>query len=120
MQKYFVTFMVLVILSCANATFAQTSPIPESQFITVKGGTFKMGDVWGDGDADEKPVHTVTLTGFKMSKYEVTNSQFAKFLNAYGSDEEVIYEPITSKIVKRYEQSRIRTYYQSIRRNSES
>ena len=29
--------------------------------VFVKGGTFTMGDIWGDGDGDEKPIHRVTL-----------------------------------------------------------
>jgi len=48
----------------------------------VPGGTFTMGDIWGDGDADELPAHNVTLDGFFMSPYEVTNAQFIEFLNA--------------------------------------
>ncbi len=42
------------------------------EMIFVKGGTFQMGDTFGDGDSNEKPVHTVTVGDFYMSKYEVT------------------------------------------------
>jgi formylglycine-generating enzyme required for sulfatase activity len=86
MKKYFVIFTLLVILTCANIAYAK-SPIPDDEFVSVKGGTFQMGDTFGDGRSDEKPVHSVTVSSFKMSKYEVTNAQFAKFLNAYKSDE---------------------------------
>ncbi len=51
-------------------------------------GTFKMGSpVRGDSNADdnEKPQHWVRLTqDFYMSRYEVTNAQYAAFLNAEG------------------------------------
>ncbi len=50
-------------------------------FATIPGGTFQMGDVRNDGESDEKPVHTVTVSTFEMSIYEVTNAQYAKFLN---------------------------------------
>jgi formylglycine-generating enzyme required for sulfatase activity len=51
-------------------------------FVDIPGGTFEMGDHEGAGNPDERPVHTVTLTGFQMSKYEVTNGQYAAYLNA--------------------------------------
>jgi formylglycine-generating enzyme required for sulfatase activity len=37
---------------------------------------------------DEKPAHTVSLDGFWIDKYEVTNAQFAAFLNEKGNQEE--------------------------------
>jgi formylglycine-generating enzyme required for sulfatase activity len=37
---------------------------------------------------DEKPAHTVSLDGFWIDKYEVTNAQFAAFLNEEGNQEE--------------------------------
>jgi len=44
----------------------------DNEMVFIQGGTFEMGDVWGDGDEDERPVHTVTVSDFYMSKYEVT------------------------------------------------
>ena len=47
----------------------------KESMVKVDGGTFKMGcDEKKDGDceSDEKPVHDVTLSGFYISKYEVT------------------------------------------------
>ncbi len=46
--------------------------------ILVKGGTFQMGD------SVNLPVHAVILDEFYLGKYEVTNEQFAAFLNEYG------------------------------------
>jgi len=46
-----------------------------------------MGDIFGDGDDDEKPVHKVTLSDFKISKYEITNLQYCDFLNSIDSSE---------------------------------
>lgn len=45
-----------------------------------------MGNI--DGDADEKPLHKVKLTSFYIDKYEVTNRQYARFLNANGNQTE--------------------------------
>jgi formylglycine-generating enzyme required for sulfatase activity len=53
-------------------------------FKYVEGGTFEMGSNKGSGD--ESPVHSVKLESFYISKYEITNEQYAKFLNEYGGD----------------------------------
>ncbi|MGQ9632169.1 MAG: PEGA domain-containing protein [bacterium] len=47
------------------------------EMVWIPGGTFQMGD----GDPDEKPVHTVTLDGFWMDTTEVTNAEFKKFVD---------------------------------------
>ena len=57
-------------------------------FVTLEGGEFDMGDQWGDGGPDEKPVHRVKLSSFRMGRYQVTNAQFAAFLNSEGNQEE--------------------------------
>ena len=46
------------------------------EMVSIPGGTFRMGDLSGDGDEDELPVHTVTVPAFRMGKYEVTFSQW--------------------------------------------
>ncbi len=48
----------------------------------IPGGVFWMGS--DDGQADEKPVHQVTVDGFWIDKTEVTNEQFEKFTRATG------------------------------------
>jgi formylglycine-generating enzyme required for sulfatase activity len=50
------------------------------EMVYIKGGSFEMGS--NDGDDDEKPVHTVTVNGFYMSKYEVTVGQYLEFCKA--------------------------------------
>lgn len=57
-----------------------TGELPEMVF--VKGGTFRMGS--DDGQDDEKPVHTVTVSDFRMGKYEVTVAEFEKFVSETG------------------------------------
>ncbi len=50
--------------------------------VLVPGGSFQMGS--DDGEADEKPVHTVTLSSFYLGKYEVTVAEFKVFVEASG------------------------------------
>ncbi len=44
--------------------------------VYIKGGCYKMGDTFGDGAADEKPVHDVCLDDFYLDKYEVHQLQY--------------------------------------------
>lgn len=71
--------------------------------VFIKGSNFRM---WGeesteDIDKDEKHVHDVFLLDYYMSRTEVTNAQYAAFLNDYQNDkvksgeyagQEMIYE----------------------------
>ncbi|MBN1200177.1 MAG: formylglycine-generating enzyme family protein, partial [Bacteroidales bacterium] len=57
--------------------------IPEIEMVYVEGGTFQMGS--NEGDDDEKPVHTVTLDGFYIGKYEVTQKQWRAVMGSNPS-----------------------------------
>jgi formylglycine-generating enzyme required for sulfatase activity len=46
------------------------------EMIYLPGGEFNMGT--SEGNADERPVHKVTLSSFLMDKYAVTHEMFAK------------------------------------------
>ena len=53
---------------------------PDGQtLVWVPAGSFMMGSE--DGSSDETPVHQVTLDGFWVGQCEVTNDQYAAFLN---------------------------------------
>lgn len=52
--------------------------------IFIEGGTFMMGDIFGDGQEDEQPVHQVTLDGFYLAQYAVTVAQFRTFVEESG------------------------------------
>ena len=51
----------------------------------IPGGTFQMGDGFGEGDSWERPVHTVAVDSFYMGKYEITNRQYCDYLNSAWS-----------------------------------
>lgn len=57
----------------------------EMEFIPVSGGTFVMGSKNAEANANHE--HNVTVSSFQISKYEVTNKQFATFINEYKSNE---------------------------------
>jgi sulfatase modifying factor 1 len=51
-------------------------PATGIELILVKGGCYQMGDTFGDGDSDEKPVHEVCVDDFYIGKFEVTQGQW--------------------------------------------
>jgi len=56
-----------------------------SGVVLVEGGTFTMGDTWGDGYDNEKPTHKVTFTyNFYIGKYEITFDEYDAFCEATG------------------------------------
>ena len=59
---------------------------PRMEWVDVPAGTFLMGSPSYETDRldDEGPQHLVTLSGFKMSKYEVTFDQYDAFCKATG------------------------------------
>jgi formylglycine-generating enzyme required for sulfatase activity len=64
---------------------AYTEPVTGMEFVSIPSGCFQMGDIWGDGQGDEKPVHEVCLASFMMGRYEVTNAQYRKFKPDHNS-----------------------------------
>ena len=58
-----------------RVTAVSSLTVPEG-FVYVQGGSFEMGDRYGDGQDDELPLHTVTLEDYFISATEVTQAQF--------------------------------------------
>lgn len=52
--------------------------------VLIPGGTFSMGADNAQADEDEYPKHEVTVDSFYIDATEVTNAQFAKFVQATG------------------------------------
>jgi formylglycine-generating enzyme required for sulfatase activity len=80
--------------SCALTRTVNTSgtgPI-NIETVLIPAGTFNMGSPSTEPDRYSNEVrHQVTLSAFRMSKYEITNAQYAAFLNAKGIGSNGIY-----------------------------
>jgi formylglycine-generating enzyme required for sulfatase activity len=63
---------------------AFNNTIGDIEMVWVEGGSFMMGS--NEGDEDEKPVHEVSLNGFYMGKYEVTQEQWVKVMASNPSN----------------------------------
>ncbi|MFA5834739.1 MAG: formylglycine-generating enzyme family protein [Bacteroidota bacterium] len=87
--------IIIILLLIVYSLFAETPPkhfveakkeevVVESQllpFCLIKGNRFRLGDVFNEGDVDEKPVSYVTLGDFMISTYEITVGQFEQFVS---------------------------------------
>ncbi|TLM65618.1 MAG: formylglycine-generating enzyme family protein [Deltaproteobacteria bacterium] len=73
---------VLAAALCFSTVAAQaadyTDPATGMTFVTVKGGAFVMGDVYGT-DSYAKPSRQVTVGDFLLAKFEVTFEQYDRF-----------------------------------------
>lgn len=90
-QKLKHTSLTLVILwsSSLSSALAQSPKKPKHpNLVYVESGTFQMGNKEAKEEVfmGENLVHQVKVSSFWISKYEITNAQYAQFLNAYGSE----------------------------------
>ncbi len=87
MKKYFhllsivmlVAWFAVVITGCD-----EQGMVNAQDMVLIPAGEFRMGG----SENNEKPVHSVYVDAFYMDKYEVTNAQYAEFLNAKGKHAE--------------------------------
>ena len=107
MQKYrclskivvLITMLAVAISSCDDPMTTQMDTIldtviddpqpPASStegMVLIPAGEFQMGS--NSGDSDERPIHSVYIDAFYMDEYEVTNAEYAAFLNAKGKHTE--------------------------------
>ena len=80
------TLMVSLLLSVSMglgvfAANPDSQPF-EPETVEIKGGVFFMGS--HGGYAESKPVHAVRVSDFYMGKYEITNEEFAAFIEDSG------------------------------------
>ena len=78
MKKTIAISVLLILLSSACSIFEPKIEV-SVEMIIIDGGTFQMGDVWGDGYSDQTP-HDVTLSSFYIGKYEVTQALYQEIM----------------------------------------
>jgi len=75
-------FVLTVTLLIATSVNAQE---PVIEWVSIPAGTFTMGSPTSEVDrGSDETQHQVTLSAFKMSKYEVTFEQYDLFCDATG------------------------------------
>ena len=64
-----------------------SAAVPDGM-VLIPAGLFTMGSADPNSGKNERPVHPVYVDAFYIDKYEVTNDQYAGFLNAKGKHSE--------------------------------
>jgi formylglycine-generating enzyme required for sulfatase activity len=54
------------------------------EMVVIPAGSFRMGDIQGEGSSDEQPVHSVSVNSFAIGRYEVTVGEFRRFVEITG------------------------------------
>jgi len=76
--RVFAVFLMVLVAATSGAT----------EMVLVERGVFMMGDTWGGGRSDERPVHEVTFTyDFYMGRYQVTFEEYDRFCAETGRPE---------------------------------
>jgi glucan endo-1,3-alpha-glucosidase len=71
------TVDAIEIVPVAPVTGVRKIETPRAEMVQIPAGKFIMGNV--NGKPDEKPVHPVTISAFKMAKFEITNAEYELF-----------------------------------------
>jgi formylglycine-generating enzyme required for sulfatase activity len=76
-------------------TFRDCADCPE--MVVIPAGSFKMGDLSGNGSSDEKPVHEVKIGySFAAGKYEVTQAEWETVMGKNPSKFKGARKPVES------------------------
>jgi formylglycine-generating enzyme required for sulfatase activity len=73
-------FLLLFIFMMLLDGQVNAADIPEIRTVLVTGGCFPMGDQYGEGGYDEKPVHEVCVDDFRLGVFEVTETLWKEVL----------------------------------------
>lgn len=76
-ERLWLAALIVLFSSCKKGG------VEEHEFVKVQGGTFIMGDAYGD--TDETP-HKVTLSTFYISTKEVSVGQYRQYMKATGKN----------------------------------
>jgi len=69
-----------------SLTVVAVSRVAKPEMVAIPAGNFQMGDLSGDGDNNEEPVHSVSIAAFEIGKYEVTFANYDRYLKSRGID----------------------------------
>ena len=69
-----------------SAIAAEKKPTKINGMVFILGGCFQMGDVFGNGAANERPVHEVCLNDFYIGEHEVTQAEWKEIMGRNPSE----------------------------------
>ncbi len=74
------------LISQLQWSMMEAGELPMPELVRITGGSFLMGS--NEGDGDETPIHSVKVSDFDLAIKEVSNAEYAVFLNAKGNQRE--------------------------------
>lgn len=84
-RQILLLFAVVLLVACESATKQPDHATPAPQgMVTIPAGDFQMGGKSAQADPDELPRRDIHVDAFWMDATEVTNRQFAAFVEATG------------------------------------
>jgi sulfatase modifying factor 1 len=87
-------FGVALIGAACAATCVRHAPMAsDGNMADIPGGTFAMGSDAAEANQNEKPVHNVTVAGFRLDRTEVTVRAYAECVRAGRCSEPERYAP---------------------------
>jgi formylglycine-generating enzyme required for sulfatase activity len=72
--------LLLAVAGCPMGPDTEKMAAETRGMVFVKGGCYRMGDTFADGESDEKPVHEVCVDDFYIGKYEVTQREWKEVM----------------------------------------
>ena len=76
---------IILRLAFFLATCTAQAQQPDT-LLLIQGGTFDMGDLFGDGSTDEVPVHRVKVPDFYLATCELSTGEYLEFVHATQSN----------------------------------
>jgi len=94
MKKLLFMAIAAITLMAGDCTPADT-PFPQPEMVSVTGGPFLMGSTVATDPSNEQPAHIVTLTGYSIGKYQVTQKEWESVMGSNPSTTKGAYLPVT-------------------------
>ena len=92
--KFLSCFLLIsLIVNLPTSIYSQSNQTPPTGMVYIPEGYFPMGS--SSGKEDEKPLHFVYTKAFFIDKYEVSNAEYTKFIEATGHSKPTFWEDET-------------------------
>ena len=81
------SLILMLFVACSDGIVKMLTEKPIVEWVSIPAGTFTMGSPQSEwGEWDNETQHQVTLSAFKISKYQITFEQYDMFCEATGRE----------------------------------
>ena len=82
--SHLISIITCFFIAGCSVKMNRVPPVAPEGMVLIPAGEFLMGSNDVEASSNEGPVHTAYVDAFYIDKYEVTNAEYAAFLNAKG------------------------------------